>query len=204
MPYLGIFGLEFEKNYCHIWNRHPRICLIALNLGPKMPCLGIFGLEFEKSIVIFQISVLEFVLLQSLVQKSSSLNLGPKMRVRVLLGWNLKIILSYLKSAPWNLSDCKISWKKTKMLKLGTKNALFGYFWTGIWKKHCHISNQRPWICLVAKFSAKIIIFKFGTKNARSGTFGVEFENNLIILEISTLEFVWLQNFVKKKQKCLN
>ena len=33
-----------------------------------MLCLGIFRLEFEKCIVIFEISVLEFVLLQSLVQ----------------------------------------------------------------------------------------------------------------------------------------
>ena len=34
-----------------------------------MPNLGIFGLEFENIIVTFQIIVLEFVLLQSLVQK---------------------------------------------------------------------------------------------------------------------------------------
>ena len=34
-----------------------------------MPDLGIFGLEFEKNIVIFKISVLEFVLKQSLAQK---------------------------------------------------------------------------------------------------------------------------------------
>ena len=33
-----------------------------------MPYFGIFRLEFEKYIVIFEISVLEFVLLQSLVQ----------------------------------------------------------------------------------------------------------------------------------------
>ena len=34
-----------------------------------MPNLRIFRLEFENVIVMFQISVLEFVLLQSLVQK---------------------------------------------------------------------------------------------------------------------------------------
>ena len=34
-----------------------------------MPHLCIFGLEFENIIVMFQIIVLEFVLLQSLVQK---------------------------------------------------------------------------------------------------------------------------------------
>ena len=37
------------------------------------------GLEFENVFVIFEISVLEFVLLQSYVQKQKSLNLGPKM-----------------------------------------------------------------------------------------------------------------------------
>ena len=26
MPYLGVFGLEFWKNYCHIWHHHPQIC----------------------------------------------------------------------------------------------------------------------------------------------------------------------------------
>ena len=54
MPYLGIFD-------------------------PKMPHEGISGLEFEKNIVKFGISILEFVLLQSLVQKQKSLNLRSKM-----------------------------------------------------------------------------------------------------------------------------
>ena len=34
-----------------------------------MPYLGNFGLEFGKNMVIFEITVLEFILLQSLVQK---------------------------------------------------------------------------------------------------------------------------------------
>ena len=33
--------------------------------------------------------------------------------------------------------------------------------------------------------------------------FGLEFENNIVIFEISILECVYLQNFAKK-QKCLN
>ena len=44
-----------------------------------MPDLGIFGLKFEIFFVIFEISVLKFVLLQSLVQKKKSLNMGLKM-----------------------------------------------------------------------------------------------------------------------------
>ena len=35
------------------------------------------------------------------------------------------------------------------------------------------------------------------------GIFGLEFENNIVIFEISTLKFVKLQNFAKNK-KCLN
>ena len=35
------------------------------------------------------------------------------------------------------------------------------------------------------------------------GIFELEFENNIFIFEISTLELVYLQNF-GKKQKCLN
>ena len=77
MLHLGIFGLEFEKSYCHIWNQHPQICVIAkfgvksksLNLGQKVPNLRNFGLEFEKIIIMLQISVLEFVLLQTFVSK---------------------------------------------------------------------------------------------------------------------------------------
>ena len=44
-----------------------------------MPDMHIVGLEFENIFVIFEISILEFVLLQSLLQKQKSLNLGPKM-----------------------------------------------------------------------------------------------------------------------------
>ena len=33
------------------------------------------------------------------------------------------------------------------------------------------------------------------------GIFGLEFENNIAIFEVSTVEFIQLQNFVKKKTK---
>ena len=50
----GYFRARLLKNYCHIRNQHPRICLIPnfakkqkyLNLGPKMLYLGVSGLEF--------------------------------------------------------------------------------------------------------------------------------------------------------------
>ena len=47
-------------------------------MGPKLSDLGSFGVEFEIVFVTFEIRVLEFHLLQSLVQKQKSLNLGLK------------------------------------------------------------------------------------------------------------------------------
>ena len=69
------------------------------------------GLEFENAFVIFEISVLEFVLLQSYVQKQKSLNLGPKMPD--LGNFELKVESYFVvfESAPSNLSHWKISWK---------------------------------------------------------------------------------------------
>ena len=48
-------------------------------MEPKIPDLGIFGLEFENNIFIFEISNLEFVLLQNFEEKQKCLNVGRKM-----------------------------------------------------------------------------------------------------------------------------
>ena len=53
-----------------------------------------------------------------------------------------------------------------KVLQFRTKSALFGYFWTGIWKYCCHIWNLCPRTCTIANFRAKMKLFKFGTKDA--------------------------------------
>ena len=57
--FFGVFVQEFKKkkNYCHIWNHHTWICVIAkyrermkcLNFVQKGPYLGIFQLEFYKT-----------------------------------------------------------------------------------------------------------------------------------------------------------
>ena len=60
---------------------------------------------------------------------------------------------------------------KIRILKFGTKNALFGCFWTEIWKYYCHNWNQLPQICLIPKFGLKLKILKFGTQNALFGYF---------------------------------
>ena len=46
-------------------------------------------------------------------------------------------------------------------------------------------------------------MLKFGTKNALLGIFGQEFQKTIVIFEISTLKFVYPQNYTKK-QECLN
>ena len=53
-------------------------------------------------------------------------------------------------------SSCRVLW---------TKSPWFGYFWAGIWKEYCRISNQHPQIFLIAKFQEKTKMLKFGTKN---------------------------------------
>ena len=67
--------------------------------------------------------------------------------------------MSYLKSAPSNLSNYKIS-------RFRTKNALLRYFLTISWKNYCHIWNEHLRICLISKFCKETKMPKFGTKNA--------------------------------------
>ena len=77
------------------------------------------------------------------------------------------MILSYLKSKPSNLSNCKISGKNKNTIK----NALFGYFWAGILQKYCHIWNRQLRICLIAKFCEETKMTTLGIKNAISWVF---------------------------------
>ena len=79
---------------------------------------------------------------------------------------------------------------KLRILKFGTKNCLILVCWAAILKNHCHIWNQHPRICLVAKFRAKHK--KFLNLRPKLSDFHIlelEFENILVIFEISTLEF---------------
>ena len=49
IPYLGIFGLHFNKNYCQIFNQHTQICeaikepKICLKFRTKNSFFGCFG-----------------------------------------------------------------------------------------------------------------------------------------------------------------
>ena len=68
--------------------------------------------------------------------------------------------------------------EKTKMSKLRTKNAFFGYFWARISKTFCDIWNQHPRNCLIVKFCQKMKMPKLGTKNALFRYFWVRNLNN--------------------------
>ena len=119
----------------------------CLNLEAKLPFWGIFdqeclvlvflGKKFRKTIVIFEISTLKFVSLKNFTEKQKCLNLGQKYLIYVFLDWNLKTILSYLKSTPSNLSNCKISrenknaciWDQRCFIWVFlTKNTIFLFF----------------------------------------------------------------------------
>ena len=55
---------------------------------------------------------------------------------------------------------------------------------------------ETPGICLIPNFS---FLKKYlGPKMAYMHLFGLKFESNIVIFEITTPEFFWLQNFVKK------
>ena len=65
-----------------------------------------------------------------------------------------KTLLSHLKQ-PRIFQNPKFR-AKLKILKFWTKIALFECFWTEIWKHYWHILNQRPQLCLIARFRVKI------------------------------------------------
>ena len=85
--------------------------------------------------------------------------------------------MSYLKSAPTNLSDCNIL-QKNKNALIWDQNALFGYFWSRILKNYCHIWNQHPQSCLISQFREKTKMPKFGTKNVLFGYFWSRISKN--------------------------
>ena len=77
------------------------------------------------------------------------------------------------------------------MPKFGTKNAVFGYFWARIYKGIIVIFeiNTLKFVNL-QNFTKKRKCLNLGPKIHYFGIFGLEFENNIVIFEISTLEFV--------------
>ena len=135
------------------------------------------------------------------MKKQKCLNLEPKMRylsicdqkcrIWVLFDNNfLKELFPCLKSAPLNFSNWKYC-EVMKMPKFGTKNAWYGYFCSRIPKKLLSYLKSAPSNLSFAKCHKKAIMHKFATKNVwLLSIFGLQFGNNIVILEITTLEFV--------------
>ena len=137
----AVFGyfwdrIFFKRNYCHIWNQHPWICLKA---------------EYR-----------EIMKMPKIETKSA------------LLGYfwarTLIKLLWYLKSAPSNLSFCKISRKKNNISKFGPK-CLIWVFLGRNWKHYCHIWNQYLQISLIANICEETKMLKFGTKKSHLAIF---------------------------------
>ena len=176
-PYSDIFALEFEKNYCHIWNQHPQILVM------RKVC--------EKTKI-------------------------PKLGSKNALFWYFwgRTLKSY--SHIWNRHRwIRIIAKFCEETKMPT----FGYFWPkmpylGIfgldcfWKNYCYIWNRHRRICQMAKFCENTKMPNFGTKNALFG----DFLPRIPHLDIFGLEFqkyygrIWNQQtqLSQKKQKYLN
>ena len=70
--------------------------------------------------------------------------------------------------------------------------------WAGMLKNYCHICNQRPPICLIAKFCGKVRTRKFGTKNL--GVLGSNVEKPLSYLQSAYLNLSYCKVWCKKQQ----
>ena len=116
---LGYFWAGIWKKYCHIWNQHPRLCLIAKfykktkipKFGTKNALFGYFWTRILKNYCHIGNQLLRICLLAKFCEETKMPNLGLKMPflsifdqkclIWVFLGKNLKKkLLSYLKSAP--------------------------------------------------------------------------------------------------------
>ena len=180
IPYLVIFGLQFNKNYYHIFNQYSRIYETIkfhpkqkkINLGPKMLYWGLWAI----------------CLIANFCAKIKILKFGTK---NALFGcfsehfW--KTIVLFVIRAHSNLSYSKVWCRNT--LNLGAKMSVWVFFdWN--YKTYCHIWNQHLKTCLTAKIRGKTKMPKFGTKIPYLGIFDLEIESNIIIFEINTLKFV--------------
>ena len=99
--------------------------------------------------------------------------------------------------------------QKIKLPNFGTKHPFFGYSWCRIVKNYCHISNQHRQISKIPKFlERRTKCLNLGPKIAYLGIFRPDFWKSIVVLDIGTLKFVKLNNFVKQisyiwDQKCL-
>ena len=74
------------------------------------------------------------------MKKQKCLNLGPKRLELCIFGLEFEnnIVIFEIGTLEF-VKFQNLAKKTTKMLKFGTKNVLFGYFWAGALENYCHI-----------------------------------------------------------------
>ena len=72
-------------------------------------CVRHLGRNLKQTIVIFEINSLQYVQMQSFLQNKKNFKFGTENALFRYLDKNLEKLLSYLKSAPPNLSKSKVS-----------------------------------------------------------------------------------------------
>ena len=164
------FWAGIWKQYYHIWNQHPRICLIAKfrektkipKFGTKNALFGYFWARILKNYCHIWNQHLRISVIAKFCEETKMPKFGTKNDllgifdqecvIWVFLGKNvLKNYCHIWNQHPQICLFAKFH-EKTKMPKFGTKNAWFMYFWARIWKQYCHIWNQHRRIGLIAKF----------------------------------------------------
>ena len=147
--WFGYFSAEVWKIYCHIWNQHPRICLIAklmekqkcLNLGPK--CF--IWVILTKNALFWCFWTRIFKKYCHIWNQHSQICLTGKF--------------------------CK---KERKMPKFGTKNPIFAYFWAGILKTFVIFEINTLRFLYLQKFTKKQKYLNLWPKMPYLGIFGLE------------------------------
>ena len=111
------FWAGIWKQYCHIWNQHPRICLISkfrgknALFGTKNALFGYFRARILKNYCHIwnqHPKICRFAKFHKRKTKISKFGAKNAWFRYFWAGTWMKTILSYLKSAPSNLSNCKI------------------------------------------------------------------------------------------------
>ena len=126
------------KQPCHIWNKHPQVCLFAkFDEKTKMLKFGtrnawkhpnVLKLELESSIVIFEINTVEFVYLKNSAEKQNAQIWNQKSFTWAFLGDNFKNTIVIFESSPTQFCLFVKFDQKTEMPRFRTRNALFEYF----------------------------------------------------------------------------
>ena len=135
-------------------------------LETKIALLGYFWAAIWKNLFISEINTLEFVKSQSFIQNKEIWN--QKYLSRVVLGQNLK--KNYCRIWNQHLQICQnakfhVKWKK---IKFGTKIALFGFFWTGNWKKTLAIFEISTLEFIKTQFLTITVNFGLGSTFSKS------------------------------------